>query len=112
MLTGKLRKLAVALTFAGFSIGGIFLNYFSIYFSHYKVLLMLILILNTIPYVYVFFLIETPFFYYNKKDVVNMFKCLVQICEINFPKHDLPKKIEEIRNALNYGTSKNVQKKK
>ena len=64
--------------------------------------MMLILFLNTVPYVCVFFLIETPFFYYKNKDVVNLFKCLVDICKINFPKKDIPKKIQEIRNALKY----------
>lgn len=68
--------------------------------------------MNTVPYVFVFFLIETPFYHYKNRDVSNMFKCLVQICQVNFPKKEHPAKIKEIRNALKYGEfedeSKNV----
>ena len=70
--------------------------------------MIIILLTHTVPYILVFFLIESPFYHYKNRDVSSIFKCLVQICQINFSKEDIPHKILQIRNSLKYG---NAQKK-
>jgi hypothetical protein len=55
---------------------------------------------NTIPYIYVFFLIETPFYHYKNKDVKELYNCLMSICRQNFKAEEIPEKKMEIKKAL------------
>ena len=56
MSAGKLRMRAVSFCFIGFSLGGVFINFLSIFVTYYKVYLAICMIFHTIPYFYVFIL--------------------------------------------------------
>lgn len=60
---------------------------------------------HTFPYVYVFFLIETPFYHYQNKDVKNLYKSLMAICKVNFNSDQFPLKSQELQTSLRYPTN-------
>lgn len=102
IVAGHLRMWSVSLCFIGFSVGGIFVNFISMFYSDYRMYLWMCVSFHIVPYVFVFFLIETPFFHYKNQDIRGLFESLLQICAVNFESDQFQRKRRQLQSALRY----------
>lgn len=95
-----MREIFNSVNFVLYGIGGIFVNLISMAFNDYRFYLWLnfiSLFLSLFGYLY---FVETPFFFYQKKDVNNLFSSLKCIIERNHEIHEVPEITEKLKRKL------------
>lgn len=95
-----MREIFNSVNFVLYGIGGIFVNLISMAFNDYRFYLWLnfiSLFLSLFGYLY---FVETPFFFYQKKDVNNLFSSLKCIIEQNHEIHEVPEITEKLKRKL------------
>ena len=105
IIGGNLRTKFISWNYTFYAMGGVFVNLISIKFNFYKFYIYLSGLSVLICSVFYFYLIETPFYYYKKKDIENLYKCLVKIASRNFPREKFGQIHLEIQKKLCYGPS-------
>ena len=103
---GNMRIKLNAISFIFYSGAGVFLNLVSIYINRYTFYLTLCLVLFSLSSISYFFFLETPFYFYKKKDICALHECLLAICKRNFGPVEFETQKETIESMLKF--SKNA----
>lgn len=102
-LGGKLRILFPPLSFGFYALGGAAVNAVAMKFNHYKFFIYLSLIsvfISTFTYIY---FLESPYFFYNKRDISGLYLNLLTICKRNFSSDEFPEAKKKLETKLKFG---------
>lgn len=118
-MAGELGKMAITLTFILYGSGQIVLSCISFGKPFYKVYFWLYVVLFSVMFLLSSFLIETPFFYFKRRSLLDVYSSLQKIVKINTrSKEQYSEKIKELNNFFLlpedfvYQSSNNKKKEK
>jgi MFS family permease len=103
IIGGKLRVLFQPFSFVFYGLGGVFVNLIALRFSDYRFFMgmsICFVFIFSLPY---FYFIETPFYYYQQKNIKALYNSLVLMCHRNFPKEEVPEVKVKLQKMLRYG---------
>ena len=100
VIGGSLRVTGLISSYFGLGLAGLLTNVQSIWFSDYKDYFWVQLGAISINIIGVFFMVETPFFYYNKRRVEDLFESLKKIAIINHCGGEAKRVVFKIREIL------------
>lgn len=103
---GNLRIRLNAFSFVFYSMSGIFVNFSSIFINYYSYYIWVSFITFTLSSLAYFYFLETPFYYYKKKDICGLHQCLLTICKRNYNLLDYEEKKVVLENELKFSNDK------
>lgn len=91
VLGGPLRDRSSHFCFVAFGSAGVFVNVASLWIESYQVYIYMNLCALLVALLFYLFLVESPFYFYHRRDVRGLYKSLLQICSHNFAEDEIPR---------------------
>ena len=102
VLGRRRRVLFCPVSFAFTSLSGVTVNVLSLFVSHYRFYIYLNLVMVAVSSVFYLYLIESPFFFYKRKDIRSLYQTLLAIGSKNHPRAELPAIRAQLQAKLRY----------